>query len=142
MLKVNLCHSLGYLVIFSYITQKTGFNISCTLSPLGTVCIECQILFTGKNKKNFKCPAENFSRVLSVKHTFQVSALLRVSTFDDHLFILNHIMRCPAGVGSWAAQLIQVPAIPSNQELVPLPFGNQYLDHLVTCLSTLLIPTR
>ena len=43
-------------IYFSYFAQKTGFDISYKLSPLETVCIKCQILFSGKNKKkkNFK----------------------------------------------------------------------------------------
>ena len=36
--------------------KKTGFNISCKLSPMETICIKCEILFTRKNKKNIsKC---------------------------------------------------------------------------------------
>ena len=30
---------------FSYFSQKTGFGISCKLSPLETVCMKCLILF-------------------------------------------------------------------------------------------------
>ena len=29
--------------------QKTGFNISCKLSPMKTICMKCQILFSGEN---------------------------------------------------------------------------------------------
>ena len=32
--------------------QKTGFDISCKFSPLKTVCMKCQNVFSGKNKKN------------------------------------------------------------------------------------------
>ena len=39
-------------LIFSYFSQTTGFHISCKLSPLETICIKCQILFSAKNKKN------------------------------------------------------------------------------------------
>ena len=35
------------MIIFFLSSQKTGFDISCKLSPL-----KCQILFTGINKKN------------------------------------------------------------------------------------------
>ena len=38
------------------ISQKIGFDISWNLSAVETVCIECQILFSGKNKKTIsKC---------------------------------------------------------------------------------------
>ena len=29
-----------------------GFDVSCKLSPLKTICMKCQILFSGKNKIN------------------------------------------------------------------------------------------
>ena len=35
----------------SYFSHKTGFDISCKLSPLETICMKCQILFSGKIKK-------------------------------------------------------------------------------------------
>ena len=37
------------LKYFSFLLQKIGFNITCKLE---TVCIKCQILISGKNKKN------------------------------------------------------------------------------------------
>ena len=36
------------LKYFSYFSQKTGINISYKLSPMETICIKCQILFSGK----------------------------------------------------------------------------------------------
>ena len=44
--------SRRHLEYFSFFSQKTGFDISCKLSPLETICMKCQILFPGKNKKN------------------------------------------------------------------------------------------
>lgn len=38
----------------------------------------------------------------------QVSVLQRVGCLGDHLFLLNHILRCPAGVSKWAVPFIQV----------------------------------
>ena len=85
----NLYHSLGIFsrrqndVIFlifprkqdltfhanCLLSQKTGFDISCKLSPKETICMKCQILFSGKNKKNIsKCRLlKILPRVLSVK---------------------------------------------------------------------------
>ena len=37
---------------FSLFQKKTGFDISCKLSPKETICMKCQILFFRKNKKN------------------------------------------------------------------------------------------
>ena len=42
-------------------SQKTGFDISCKLSPMMMVCMKCQILFSCKSKKNIsKCYLLNF----------------------------------------------------------------------------------
>ena len=41
------------LKYFSYFSQKTGFDFSCTLSPQETMCMKCQSLFSGKNKKKY-----------------------------------------------------------------------------------------
>ena len=35
----------------AYFSQKTGFDISCKLSPWETARMKCQILSSGKNKK-------------------------------------------------------------------------------------------
>ncbi|VDH94339.1 Hypothetical predicted protein, partial [Mytilus galloprovincialis] len=67
-----------------------------------------------------------------------VSALVKVASFDDHMFILNHILRCPAGVGTWAANFIQMPAIPQSVT----SFGNPALDHYIACLALVLTPIR
>ena len=40
------------LKYFSIFFQKTRFDISCKLSPMETICMKCQITFSGKNKKS------------------------------------------------------------------------------------------
>ena len=37
--------------VFSDFSQKTDFDISCKLSPLETICMKCQILFSEKKKR-------------------------------------------------------------------------------------------
>ena len=39
------------LMIFFLFSQKTGFDISCKLSPVEAICLKCQNLFPGKKKK-------------------------------------------------------------------------------------------
>ena len=31
---------------------ETGFGVSCKLSLMETICMKCQLLFSGENKKN------------------------------------------------------------------------------------------
>ena len=55
---------------FSYNSQKIGFDISCKLSPEKTICMKCQSLFSGKNKRNIsKCslPKNLHSMLLSTE---------------------------------------------------------------------------
>ena len=53
---------------FSYFPQKTGFDISCKLSPVETVCMKHQILISGKNRKNINLlSAELAQREIKVK---------------------------------------------------------------------------
>ena len=54
------------LMILFLFSQKTGFDISCKLSPLETICMKCQILFSGKNKNNM-LSADFLPRMLSIK---------------------------------------------------------------------------
>ena len=54
--------------MFSYFSQNTGFDISYKLSSMGTICVKCQNLFSGKKKKKnyFKMSsAETLPRVLN-----------------------------------------------------------------------------
>ena len=39
-------------LFFLIFPSKIGFDISCKLSPQETICMKCQCLFSGKNKKN------------------------------------------------------------------------------------------
>ena len=47
--KINRQHF--EIFFFSNLLKKTGFDISCKLSPKETVCMKCQILFSEKNIK-------------------------------------------------------------------------------------------
>ena len=50
--------------IFLYFLQNTGCDSSCKLSLLENIRINCQILFSGKNKQKYvkMSSAENFTR--------------------------------------------------------------------------------
>ena len=55
-------------MVFSSFSQKIRFDTACRLSPKETICMNCQILFSGKNKKNIsKCCLLNFFSQLA-KH--------------------------------------------------------------------------
>ena len=50
-------------------------------------------------------------------------------------------MRCPAGVGEWAAKFIQ-PQAPSLDLNDDHSFDNPYVDNLLTMLSTMLLKVK
>ena len=56
------------MLLFS---QVTGFDISCILSQLETVCMKCQILLAGKTKKVSSniLSADIIQRVVKVRGT-------------------------------------------------------------------------
>ena len=55
------------LTIFLLFFSEIGFDISCNLSPMETICMKCQVLFSGKNQKNISvCRQLTFSSLLSV----------------------------------------------------------------------------
>ena len=53
----------------SYFFEKKGFDISCKLSTEKTICMKCQSLFSGKNKKRYfkMLPVDFFPSMLNVK---------------------------------------------------------------------------
>ena len=69
-----------------------------------------------------------------------IALVLGEATLYDHLFIINHIMRCPAGVGKWAASYIQ-PPIPFT-DLEETSFENPFLNQLITIMATILLPVK
>ena len=56
-------------MLFVLIFQKSEYDVSCKLSPMETICMKCQIMFSGKNKKNIinLSSAELAQRVVKVK---------------------------------------------------------------------------
>ena len=43
--------SRWHIDFFYYFSKKTGFDISSKLSSVATICLKCEVLLSGKNKK-------------------------------------------------------------------------------------------
>ena len=58
-----------YKISSSFFPLKTDFDVSCKVSPMETICMKCQNLFSGKYKKNITnlLSAEFAKRVVEVK---------------------------------------------------------------------------
>ncbi|CAH3172967.1 unnamed protein product, partial [Porites evermanni] len=76
-----------------------------------------------------------------------VAILLRVASLADLVFLLNHMLRCPAGFTSKIAHFIQFP-VPQfktqgyNVVDEPYYWDNPLVHHFVAMLSALLHPVR
>uniref|UniRef100_A0A8C6PTP5 Ectopic P-granules autophagy protein 5 homolog (C. elegans) n=1 Tax=Nothobranchius furzeri TaxID=105023 RepID=A0A8C6PTP5_NOTFU len=61
-----------------------------------------------------------------------VVILLRVGGSEEHLYLLNHLLICPAGVGKWAAPFLQIQ-VQTNSSGV---------QHFMQALAILMSPAR
>lgn len=71
-----------------------------------------------------------------------VAILLRVATWQDHLFLLNHILRCPGGVMNWARSYVQTPIPQQFGKLGVSPLNDPFLDHIIATLAVILLPVK
>ncbi|NXW63140.1 EPG5 protein, partial [Eurystomus gularis] len=61
-----------------------------------------------------------------------VSVLQRIGCLADHLFLFNHILRCPAGISEWACPFIQIKVLDN-------PSG---VFHFMQSLALLMSPVK
>ena len=72
---------------FYYFSQQAGFDFSCKLSPLETVCMKSQILFLGKIRK-----LSSVCRLLRWLHTvFLLPYFTRETTFGILCLVFLHM---------------------------------------------------
>ena len=77
------------LFFFSYFLLKVSFDVSCKLSPKETVCIKCQSLFSGKNKKSTSKRLLKFLPIMiSVKCRMSNSNLIFFFFFFFFFFLM------------------------------------------------------
>ena len=115
------------VAIFLILFQKKEFDISCKLSQLETISMKCQILFSGKNKRNISIwyLMKILPRVLWVKNTDScrqliMSLLPEVCKSCSHLLVFslcvrNNIDLIQSGSGSVVCNVgYQGPAFFAN----------------------------
>ena len=77
------------VIFFLLIYQKTDFDISCKLSPLETICMKYQNLFSGKNKKNI-----SNCRLLKIYSECK-ALIVKLCRSKKSLFHGNWTKKCP-----------------------------------------------
>lgn len=126
---------------FSSIQTSTPIALHKTLSPemlnaMREIRLTISILFSFLRRQ---VPDKEFS--LDIKKWLEklTAYYLRIATWQDHLFLIYHLMRCPPGIASWATSLIQIPRTKSNEIT---PFACDEINHCMTFLKVLLMPTK
>ena len=98
--------------ILKYFSQKTGSDISCTLSPKETICKKHQNLFSGKIRKNIsKCRLMKFS-TQHAKHSG------KLAHFQGRQFCQNYF-----------CSLLKMSVCSKRKEYVP------FLEKIISFLS-------
>ncbi|XP_016985100.2 ectopic P granules protein 5 homolog [Drosophila rhopaloa] len=92
-------------------------------------------------------PNSNFDKDLKEWLRKLIALQLLLATREDHWFLLFNILRCPNGVGSWAAQFLQLPGTRtlshgSQQNELPLDLHSPELNHCMSVLQILLMPVK
>ncbi|KFQ26998.1 Ectopic P granules protein 5, partial [Merops nubicus] len=106
--------------------SKQSENLSSDLSHLKE-CISVLFSFT---RRVIEDP--QFQNDLLMWLQRLVSVLQRIGCPGDHLFLFNHILRCPAGVSQWACPFIQIKVLDN-------PSG---VFHFMQSLALLMSPVK
>lgn len=124
----------------SPVTLRTSVNIendATLLASMRDLRVAISILFHFLRRFS---PDKTFTGAIREWLTKLVACLLRTATCEDHLFLIFHVLRCPAGVADWAVSFIQLPR--PNEELSVAPFGCEEIHHCIAYLQALLFPIR
>uniref|UniRef100_A0ACB8EQ65 Ectopic P granules protein 5 n=1 Tax=Sphaerodactylus townsendi TaxID=933632 RepID=A0ACB8EQ65_9SAUR len=105
---------------------KQPENSSGDFGPLKE-CISVLFSFTRRVVEDLQFQSDILSWLQRL-----VSVLQRVGSPGDHLFLLNHILRCPAGVSGWAVPFIQIRVLGN-------PSG---VFHFMQSLALLMSPAK
>ncbi|XP_010217080.1 PREDICTED: ectopic P granules protein 5 homolog, partial [Tinamus guttatus] len=106
--------------------SKQSENLSSDLSHLKE-CVSVLFSFTRRviEDPQFQSDLLGWLRRL-------VAVLQRIGCPGDHLFLLNHILRCPAGISEWAVPFIQIKVLDN-------PSG---VFHFMQSLALLMSPIK
>lgn len=120
------------------VTLSLTYDASSS-DALNEMRITISILFSFLRRQ---VPDKEFSNDIK-KWLEKLSAFyVRMATWQDHLFLIYHVLRCPPGIASWAIPLIQLPRICSNKSPSTTPFVSDDINHCMTFLKALLLPAK
>lgn len=125
---------------FSAIRTATPMALNKTLTPdvldaMREIRITISVLFHFLRRQ---VPDKEFSNDIKKWLEKLTAYYVRVATWQDHLFLIYHVLRCPPGI-TWATSLIQIPKAKPNETA---PFSSDEINHCITFLRVLLMPTK
>lgn len=65
--------------------------------------------------------------------------MMPFGNFNDTLFIINHVIRCPSGIANWASELIQIPVVANETEISKM-FDSDSAQQILLALYLVLNP--
>ncbi|KAG1714715.1 Ectopic P granules protein 5 [Nymphon striatum] len=123
----------------SYLSEERDRDTEVAIDHL-KICISILFHFQRMQISDFKFVQETRNWLTKL-----VSVLLRMASVYDHLFLLNHVLRCSAGFSKWAGIFVQPPPPPTffvqMTGYAPI-LGCEQLDLNITCLATILLPVK
>lgn len=119
-------------------TLTTKYDAS-SLDALNEMRITISILFGFLRRQ---VPDKEFSNDIKKWLEKLAAFYVRMATWQDHLFLIYHVLRCPPGIASWAIPLIQLPRTCTNKSPTTTPFVSDDINHCMTFLKVLLLPTK
>lgn len=156
--------------LYSYEAELLKLQIDHYIQRVCISCKEFQSLGHdgAVNLKNFEMPSHAMPQMLELRtcvtilFNFQrrvlrdgkfvldtrewlsklIAILLRIANWQDHMFILNHILRCPGGVTNWAIGFVQVPTQARNRSLSTSALNDPYFDHMIATIAVILMPIK
>nr|XP_033322179.1 ectopic P granules protein 5 homolog isoform X1 [Megalopta genalis] len=149
LLKLQIEHYVQSICVsckeFTNISQNTQVSLAPIQTPSQTVpqlieikmCITILFYFQRKLLKDRKFVMDSREWLTKL-----IAILLRVANWQDHLFILNHILRCPGGVMNWARNYVQLPVPQDFTTSSTSPLNDPYLDHIIATLAVILLPIK
>lgn len=120
------------------VTINTAYDAN-SLEALNEIRITISILFSFLRRQ---VPDKEFSNDIKKWLEKLTAFYVRMATWQDHLFLIYHVLRCPPGIASWAIPLIQLPQTFSNKSATTTPFASDDINHCMTFLKVLLLPTK
>lgn len=106
------------------------------LNALCEIRVTISVLFSFLRRQ---VPDKEFSNDIKKWLEKLIALYVRTATWHDHLFLIYHVLRCPPGVAAWAVSFIQMP---TTKSMETVPFANDEINHCMTFLKVLLMPTK